>query len=384
MNFNELNINEAVVGGLNKQGITSPTTVQELAIPVILEGKDAIVRSETSSGKTLAYLLPIYARQTEPVQKGLQAIVLVPVHELAMQVHAQIELLSSNSGIAVKSVPIIGDVKIKNQIEKLKTKPQIIVGTCDRIIELIKLKKIPAHLVKTIIVDEADKMLTKDNINSVQAVCKACLRDTQLVMLSASFSDGAIAASQPLLKNPEIVKVSDSETIPSSINHIHFVCDERDKVDMLRKVVSALKPKKGLVFINNADKIETATTKLQFHNYNADCLYGASIGKDRKQVIANFTTGKLQFLLATDIAARGLHVEDIDCVVSLSISDNPMDYLHRSGRTGRNGQEGLSISLVTKEEVVLIKKYERKFGISIPCKKLSGGVIIDVDNNTSV
>lgn len=375
MDFNSLNIDATLISGLEKQGIVTPTPVQEMSIPLIMQGKDTVVRAETSSGKTLAYLLPIYQNNLT-TEKGLHTIILVPVHELAMQVHTQIELLSKNSGVAIKSTPIIGDVKIKNQIEKLKTKPQIVVGTCDRIIELIKLKKIPAHLVKTIVIDEADKMLSSDNIDSVKAVCKACMRDTQIVMMSASFSDTALETASLMLKSPEIIKVTDTETIPQNIKHIYFVCDEREKIDMLRKVVSALKPAKALVFINNADKIETATSKLQFHKYNADCLYGANVGKDRKQVIGDFTSGKLQFLIATDIAARGLHVEDITCVISLSTSQYPTDYLHRSGRTGRNNSDGLSISLVTKEEVALIKKYERRFNIEIQCKKLSEGKII--------
>jgi superfamily II DNA/RNA helicase len=191
MDFKEYGLDEAIIKALNKEKITKANEVQQ-AVFKVDEKKDLIVQSETGSGKTLAYLLPIY-KTLIPVEKGMKALILVPTHELAMQVNKQVQALSKNSGYQVQSAVIVGDVNINRQIEKLKEKPQIVIGTTGRIFELIKKKKITAHTIKTIVIDEADKMLDKNNQEGVKAVIKCCMRDTKIVMFSASMSKAAIS-----------------------------------------------------------------------------------------------------------------------------------------------------------------------------------------------
>lgn len=374
MKFNELGLNEQIIKGLEKEKITQPTKVQESVIEKIISNKDLIVQSETGSGKTLAYLLPLFEKLM-PVEKGMKVLVLAPTHELAMQIHRQVESLSKNSGFDITSTTIFGEVNINRQIEKLREKPQIVIGTPGRILELIKKKKITAHTIKTVVVDEADKMLDKNNFESIKAVIKCCMRDTQLLFFSAGIIKETLEKAQEMSKNPEVVKITQTLEIPKNIDHIYFVVERRDKIEMLRKLASSLNPKKAMVFINKASDIEEATEKLKFHHYSAECIHGTKQKSQRKNVIDDFKKGKLQFLIATDIAARGLHIDGVTTVFHLSIPEEPLDYLHRAGRAGRDGKKGLSVLIVTKEEMVKVKAFEKAFEIKIVPKKVFKGEI---------
>jgi Superfamily II DNA and RNA helicases len=375
MEFIDLGIDQSICVGLKKEKINTPTKVQEAVIQKILEQKDIIAQSETGSGKTLAYLIPLYQKMIA-AEKGMQVLILVPTHELAMQVHRQIKRLSENSGIAIRSATIFGDVNINRQIENLKEKPQIIIGTTGRILELIKKRKITAHTIQTIVVDEADKLLDKNNMEGVRAVIKCCMRDTQLLLFSASIPESTVADAVQLAKNPEIIKTNENLTIPKNIDHIYFVVERREKVEYLRKLAKSLKPKKAMVFINKVSDIEEMTQKLQYHHYSAECIHGSNLKKDRKKVIQDYQEGRLQFLIATDIAARGLHFDGVSTVFHLSIPEDPMDYLHRAGRCGRGSEKGLSVLLVTKEEISRIKTFQKAFGINILEKKMYQGKVV--------
>lgn len=375
MDFLELGISTPIIEGLKKEKITAPTKIQEAVIKKILNNHDVIAQSETGSGKTLAYLIPLFER-INLEEKGMKVIILVPTHELAMQVHNQVKRLADNSGKNITSTTIFGDVNINRQIEKLKEKPDIIIGTTGRIVELISKRKLTAHTIKTIVVDEADKLFDKNNKEGVKAVIKACMRDTQLLMFSASIDKNAIAEAEMIAKKPEIIKTSAQIMVPKNIEHLYFVTERRDKIELLRKIAKSLKPKKSMIFINKVSDIEEMTQKLKYHNYRAECIHGSVEKEDRKKVIEEFRNGKLQFLVATDIAARGLHFEGISAVFHISIPEEPLDYLHRAGRAGRGQGKGISISIVTEEELKYIKQYQKALGINIVGKKMYQGKIV--------
>jgi ATP-dependent RNA helicase DeaD len=371
-------LNKELLIGLQKENITVPTTVQETAIPLILENKDLIVQSQTGTGKTLAFLLPLFVK-LQPLKRETQAIILVPTHELAIQIHRQVERLAVNSGVKLLSQPIIGNVNILRQIEKLKEKPQIIVGSSGRILELIKKKKISAHTVKTIIIDEADKMMDKSNFDATKAVIDTTLRDRQLLLFSASISNDTVTKAKLIMKTPEILKLDAKLTIPDSIEHSFYFSQERDKIEELAKLARILRPKKAMVFINKAFDNDVAVEKLRFHGFAAGNIYGEIDKLERKATLDNFRSGKLQFLIASDIAARGLQIDGITCVFNISIPEDPLDYLHRAGRTGRNGTKGMAISLITSAEQSLIALYENKFNIKFQGKKMFQSRIMDLD-----
>jgi superfamily II DNA/RNA helicase len=370
-------LNPAIVSALQKENITIPTEVQTTVIPLSLQNKDLIVQSQTGTGKTLAFLLPLFER-LQPSKRETQAIILVPTHELAIQIQREIEQLALNSGISLLGMPVIGKVNINRQIEKLKAKPQIIVGSPGRILELIKKKKISAHTVKTIIVDEADKMMEKDNYDTVTAVIDTTLRDRQLLFFSASIPTKTIKKAELLMKQPELIRIEHKISIPDSIEHLFFIAEERDKIEVLGKLARIANPEKAMIFINKAYDNDAAVQKLRFHGFNAGNIYGEIDKLQRKAALDNFKSGKLQFLIASDIAARGLQIDGITCIFNISMPEDPLDYLHRAGRTGRNGNNGQSVSIVTPKELELIKLYEGRLNIKFHGKKMYQGKIMDL------
>ncbi len=375
--FDSLGLSPTMVDALRKEGITVPTDVQQKAIPQALKNKDLIVQSETGTGKTLAFLLPLYEK-LDLTKKEMQAIVLAPTHELAIQILRQIERLSQNSEKKANAASIIGNVNIERQIEKLKEKPHILVGSPGRILELIKKRKISAHTVKTIIVDEADKMMDEHNIETVKAVIKSTLKERQLLMFSASITGDTIKKSTEIMKEPEIIKSTQAISVPEQIEHCYFIAEERDKVEVLRKLIRIIEPQKAIAFVSQGREIEIIAEKLKYHGIKAEGIHGANIKLDRKKTMEDFRTGRLQLLVSSDLSARGLHLEGLTHIFNLDIPENAKDYLHRAGRTGRNGSTGSAISIVTERETALLRMYEKALKITVHPKKMFKGEIISV------
>jgi superfamily II DNA/RNA helicase len=376
MNYIDLIANNAVAEGLKKQNITIPTPIQEQVFKPFMEGKDIIARSETGSGKTLGYLVPLFCKMDLSV-RGNQAMVLVPTHELAIQVHKQVELLAANSNIPVTSAVIIGNGNQSRQLEALKTKPAIVIGTAGRILELIQKKKISAHTIRTLVIDEADKLLDRNNMDIVQAVRKTMLRDTQTALFSASIERKTIQTAESFLQNPVVIQLTDSNKIPENIEHIFvMVPSRRDKINALRSVCSTLKTKRSLIFINTQFDIDQAYERLSYHHYKVGRLCGSVEKNERKNNMNAFRQGKLEYLIATDIASRGLHVDGIETVINVAVPEQPLDYLHRAGRCGRNLKQGQSICIITPSELKRIKAFESEFKIKFVEKKLEKGNLV--------
>ncbi|HKL43358.1 MAG TPA: DEAD/DEAH box helicase [Clostridia bacterium] len=363
MSFKKFNINEKLITGLEKQNITKPTKIQEAVINIALENKDVIGQSLTGSGKTLAFLLPMMER-IDSDSKDLQGLIIAPTHELVVQINQQILELSRNSGLGIKSATIIGNVNIKRQIDKLKKKPHIVVGTTGRLLKLIQMGKLKAHKISTLVIDEADRMLDENNIDGVKKVLKTTLKDRQVMVFSASINDEAIKEANDFMKDPEIIFIDDNEIAPS-ITHYSLFCERRDKPELLRKLIYSLKPKRALVFINKESIIEDVVKKLKYHKYNVLSLHGSASKQDRKKAMDDLKSGKAQVVIASDLAARGLDIKDVTHIFNLDLSEDEKSYLHRVGRTGREGKEGFVFSLVTEYEENYLRRLERKYTIEV-------------------
>lgn len=376
--FEEMSLNTSLIAALEKEGITVPTEVQIKAVPRAMENRDIIVQSETGTGKTLAFLLPLF-HKLDPSLREMQAIILVPTHELAVQIMRQIERLSQNSDIKPTGAVMIGNVNIDRQVEKLKERPHIIVGTSGRILELIKKKKISAHTVKTIILDEADRLLDDSNIENIKAVIKSTLKERQLMAFSATISREAEDRAAALMKEAEVIRAEEKLVgIPDTLEHICFIADQRDKIEVLRKIVRILNPERAIVFVHNqGNEIEISTSKLKYHGLKAEGIHGTSRKLDRKKTMEDFRAGKIQLLVASDMAARGLHIEGITHIINLNIPEDIKDYVHRAGRAGRNGNKGLVVSIATERELQFMNKHEKALGINIIHKEMYKGVISD-------
>jgi len=379
--FNTLGLLPQLVEGLKKENIIYATEIQEKCIPLALDNKDIIAESQTGSGKTLAFLLPIF-QKIDMSRREMQAIILAPTHELAMQIESEIKMLSENSGMDITSVAIIGNINITRQIEKLRVKPHIIVGSPGRILELIKKRKITAHTVKTIVIDEADRLLDENNIDTVKAIIKSTLKDRQLIIASATISKSAQAISTDIMKEPEVIKIEALHKVSPNISHVYFLSEQREKIDVLRKLVRMINPEKAIVFINKSNEIQKTTEKLLFHGLKAEAIHGSLEKTDRKKAMDDLRNGKVQLLVASDMAARGLDIKGVTHIFNLDIPEDPTDYLHRVGRTGRVHEKGVAISLVTVKEKECIKRYEKKFGIAIEAKDMYKGSIVDAQKDS--
>lgn len=379
MNFTELGLSQALVEGLSTLEITQPTAVQQAALPQLLNGKDMILQSQTGSGKTLAYLLPLYQRQGETVEKGAQAIILVPTRELAMQVHKTVQDFSKASGIDLQSIALFANVNIQSQIEKLRDKPQIIIGTADRILALIEKRKIPAHLVKTLIIDEADRLTDKFNWKTLQAVRKTLMKYTQVVFASATFSPDSVERIRTMAPTAVLSQTTVQEEIPENITHMALVTRQKEKLEKLRKLIGIVQPTRSIIFINKLEEIEIAVEKLQYHKLSCACVHSESTKEERQLRLQAFKEGKLQHLVCTDLMARGLHVDDVPCVFHVDIAENPADYLHRAGRAGRNGAPALSISICEPHELQYLTKCRSRYGIKIEAIDMYEGRIVEAE-----
>ncbi|NRT70916.1 DEAD/DEAH box helicase [Clostridium beijerinckii] len=381
--FSDLNLNSSIIEGLQKQNINIPTSIQANSILPALEGKDIIGEAFTGSGKTLAYLLPLF-HKIDTSKREMQGIILAPTHELAKQIEDQIKLLAENSSFPITSLSIIGDVNINNQIKKLKEiKPHIIVGSTGRILDLIRKKKITAHTIKTIVIDEGDNLLDPKRSNVTKDIVKSTMRDRQLMLFSASIKPETLETAKSLMKEPIIIKSEDKPLINPNIEHMFIICERRDKFETLRKVLVAAKPEKAIIFVNNNEDIELTTAKLNYHSKDCFAMTGKISKEDRKLAIESFRTGKIKILVSSDVTARGLDVADITHVFHLDLPLKLNEYLHRSGRTARGNAHGTSICILTVQQLNIIKKYEREFNIQFKEKKVFGGVLEDANYNSN-
>ncbi len=378
--FSELGLNPKLVEGLKKRNIVEPTAIQANTIPIALINRDVIGESSTGSGKTLAYLLPIFER-IDSSKREAQALILAPTHELAMQIDREIKLLSENSGLGITSVPIIGEANLERQIIKLREKPNIITGSAGRILELIKRRKINSQTIRTIVIDEGDKLLDVNNLSAIKDVIKTTLRDRQLMVFSATINDKTLDIAKSIMKEPEVIQIKAPVNTNSKVNHMYFSAEQRDKIEVLRKLIASIKPERAILFINKSEEIQLTASKLQYHKINAYPIYGSASKEERKKAMEGFRTGKIKLLVASDLAARGLDVEDVTHIFNLDLPEDLNEYLHRSGRTGRMGKSGTVVSIVTPREVSILKRCEREFKITIEPKDIYKGEIIN--NRTS-
>ena len=376
-NFQQLNLDSNLIKGLQKQGITSPTEVQSLVFENIKNHKDMVVQAQTGSGKTLSYLLPLFEK-IDTSKRETQVIVLAPTHELVMQIVNQVKLLSQNSEIPVTTLPLIGEVNIQKQIKNIKdTKPHIVVGSCGRILDLIKQRKLKVHTVKTIVLDEVDSLLSGKNTSVVKDIIKCTLRDRQLLAFSASTNVNCLDICNSLMKEPVIIKSSKEADVNENISHMYLLCDRRDKFKTLRKALAAVNPKKAIVFVNDEESIEIISEKLNFHGRRNMAISGNMTKEDRKIALDKFKSGKVKILVSSDLSARGLDIQNITHVFNLDFPVNKNEYIHRSGRTARGNNTGDTISIVTNKELGAIRVYSREFNIDIKRKDLYEGKLID-------
>ncbi|MFW5722169.1 MAG: DEAD/DEAH box helicase [Desulfohalobiaceae bacterium] len=371
--FTGLGVLPALDHALATQGISRPTPIQTAALPVVLSGRDVFISSETGTGKTLAYLLPL-AGNIEAGSSDLQVLVLAPTQELAMQIYRTALELAGSSDLGLRVQALIGGVAVKRQLDQLKRKPHLVVGSVGRVQHLIELRKLKVHRLKAVVVDEMDRLLSGDNLAPTLAVVRAAPRERQLVFVSATGRPESLSAAEKLAPAMEVVRVGGDRVSPT-IEHLFLVCEEREKPVMLRKLVRALEPERAIVFAHTTARSESLSAMLTHHKLSVGDIHGTKDKLGRKKALEDLRSGRVRVLIASDLAARGLDIAGVTHVFNVDVPTQAKDYLHRVGRTGRVGEPGLAISLVTEQELGRIKRFERELGICISPVKVSRGQV---------
>lgn len=370
--FLELGLSEEIARAVEQLGFTEPTEIQQQAVPKALAGVDIAGQAPTGTGKTLAYLLPLL-QKIDAGNNSVQALVLAPTYELAMQIAGELTKLVTAGNIPVRSLAIIGGANIVRQIEKLKKKPQVVIGSAGRILELARKGKLKLGSVSFLVLDEFDRLLDDQNQQSVTEVVELLPAKRQVLFFSATAPKKALERADALA-TPEHIRIEGDMTALPAMENLYFITPFRDKIETLRKLTRTLPVKRGLVFVNRVFDTEKMLEKLRYDGVRAESLLGSADKMARKNAIGAFKAGKVQLLLATDIAARGLDIEGIDYVFNMDVPDTAQIYLHRAGRTARAGAAGKVVTLVDKKEEPKIEQLAKKLAVEFrPLKRKPDG-----------
>lgn len=374
--FQDLGILPEITEVLRAQKIVTPTKVQQEAIPAIIKGENLLVQSPTGTGKTLAYLTPILS-QLDIESKALQVLVLVPSRELAVQVAKLARTFSEELRVAT----LIGGANLNRQLEALKAKPQIAVGTPGRVFELLQKRKINGQLIKTIIVDEADKMFSTGFMDDVRGILKATLKSRQVLFFSATLPGQLQEQATQLIDNPRFLKVGEEGRVPKTISHVFFMSSKEQKNITLTRLLRRYQPVRAIVFVQRNEGVSSLARRLQDSGIDAVGLNSALPQQARKKVLEDYRQGKVRVLITTDLLARGMDFAKVDYIFNYDLPLDEKHYLHRAGRTGRAGEEGTAVTLVTEEQKGIIPKLARTLGIKFTQMGISEKGIFPVSIN---
>jgi superfamily II DNA/RNA helicase len=376
MNFSDLQIKPELIAALAKQQIDTPTPIQIAALPVLLAGNDAYLHAETGTGKTLAYLLPIFNR-LDVALAATQVAIIAPTHELAIQIHRQCCDLAQNAGWPVRSVLLIGGTATDRQIEKLKKKPHLVVGSPGRMNELIAKGKLKTKDLRSIVIDEADRLLNEESALAIRDIVESAPKSRQLIFASATLERESTAIVTDLAPNVQMLKAG-AAAVNENIEHLYLICEERDKPDELRKLLHALEPERAIVFVHRNDVAEKIAAKLDHHHIAAVDLNAALHKEDRKRAMDGIRSGAIRVLIASDVAARGLDIKGVTHIFNFDAPTLSKAYLHRAGRTGRAGEKGVAVSLLTEIESRVVRRYQEELDIVMHRVRMREGHLIPV------
>lgn len=354
--FFSLGLSRAITDCLAREGITTPTRIQLKAIPAALKGADVIGRSQTGTGKTLAYLLPLIHR-IRPDDNGVQALIMTPTRELARQVFDVLRPFAEALGL--DAVDVIGGRTIENQLRKLKRSPHFIIGTPGRLLDHIRRRAVDLTTVRTVVLDEADQMLAAGFREDIETIIDETPKKRQVLLFSATMPDAAVRLARKYMKSPAVIDTAPKVTA-STVEQRIYMTTEDHKFKLLLRHLKEMNPYMALVFCNTREEAHQIADRLaEATDLVVDELHGDMSQGQRNQVIRNFEKARIQVLVASDIAARGLDVEGVTHVFNYGIPRNLEYYVHRIGRTGRAGTKGLSITYATPEDGLLLRRLER-------------------------
>lgn len=354
MKFRELEINEQLLRAIDDMGFVDMTEIQERAIPRLMEGGDLIGKSQTGTGKTMAFAIPAIEK-IDPELRKPQVLVLLPTRELALQVSEEFRKVLKYSH-SIKVVAVFGGASIENQIRDLKSGAQIVVGTPGRVMDHMRRKTLKFNALTMAVLDEADEMLNMGFREDIELILDAVDHDVQTVLFSATMPKPILKIAETYQKNPTMIEISPKTMVAPSIEQKYFNISDQNKFEALTRLLDVYKPQRSLIFCNTKHYVDEITENLQELGYSVDKIHGDMRQVSRLNVLKRFSQGRLKILVATDVAARGIDVDDVDIVFNYDVPDNEEYYVHRIGRTGRAGKSGLSLTLARSRDQFKLRK----------------------------
>lgn len=358
---------EDVRKGIAELGWTLPTPVQDRVLPVMRDGGDLIVQARTGSGKTGAFGLPIVCA-VETERPVTQALILLPTRELANQVAKEVQILGSHRG--VRCLPVYGGVGYGAQNEGLEQGAHVVVGTPGRILDHLNSGRMKLDQVRCVVFDEADELLSLGFWPDMKEIRSFLPKERQACLFSATMPERVLALSRAFLHEPQFVSMVEGHASPSEIEHFFYLTTAQEKEQNLRRIIEYEDPESAIIFCNTKDDVRFVTAFLQRHGFDADQISGDLPQVAREAAMAKIKAGELRFLVATDVAARGIDISDLSHVISYAAPESAEVYVHRTGRTGRAGKAGIALSLVSGLDIGAFRNVQKVNRIVIQERKL--------------
>jgi ATP-dependent RNA helicase DeaD len=371
-NFNDITLPEPILRVTKKLGYNSPTPIQALCIPWILENEnDLIAIAQTGTGKTAAFGFPLLSA-TDIECSETQSIILCPTRELCLQITKDLESYAFYM-TRIRTVAVYGGAPIYRQKEALKTGAHIVVGTPGRVADMIRQKALKLGRVSRLVLDEADEMLNMGFKDELVEIMKSIPDSRQTLLFSATMPKEVEILANKFMRNPHRISVGSEEKGAENIQHFYYKVQARDKYPALKRIADMSPNIYGIIFCRTRKETQEIADKLQHDGYNADALHGDLSQGQRELVMSRFRSKFVPLLVATDVAARGLDVDDLTHIINLEVPNDPDIYIHRSGRTGRAGKSGISITIMHSKEISALKAVEKRLGFPIIQQKVPTG-----------
>ena len=375
MPFKKLGLSKDLLYAVGLAGYETPTFIQAQAIPAILQGQDLIGQSKTGSGKTAAFVLPalqLVAGDQDSKIKMIKVLILTPTRELARQVADTLKVLGRNLARPPRLIVLIGGVNIDLQVRYLHHGADIAVATPGRLLDLVRRHAVDLLSLKLLVIDEADKMLAMGFAQELEGVLKALPAQRQNVLFSATISDEVLGLTQPFMKDPVRLKSEDAAVTVSNIHQRAIVVNRNNRGPLLRHLIATEGWDHVLVFVATVQGADVLTVKLRKAGILATSLHGGMTQAQRELALRDFKTKEVRVLVATDIMARGIHIDRLACVVNYDLPRSPNDYIHRIGRTARAGVSGVAVSFIGHEDAAHFSLIEKRVRVRLTKESIKG------------
>jgi len=368
LKFKELGLNEKVLKAIDALGFEEPSQIQEKAIPILLKGKDVIGQAQTGTGKTLAFGAPII-NGLKFKNKKIAGIILTPTRELAIQINEALNQLAKYNN--AKVIPVYGGQSIGHQISALKRGVDIVVGTPGRVLDLINRRILNLESIDYLVLDEADEMLNMGFIEDIRSIIDNCNEERQTMLFSATMPKEIKRLSKNYMREDrEHISILGKAVTVDSVAQYYYEVKRKDRFEVLCRILDAEEPTAAIIFSKTKRGVDELVEKLQVRGYNVEGMHGDMTQNHRTNTLRKFKQGNLEYLIATDVAARGIDVENISHVFNFELPQDIESYIHRIGRTGRAKREGTAVTLVTSREYVMLKQIEKRTKSKIKRKEI--------------